>query len=446
MRQGQEIGALACKLYSSGVLVMPKNGEPATAVTQQLIAQRVETIFEAAFSTGPFVAKADILRRADGAWHVLEVKSSFSDTVSLDHLVDDLAYTVMVLKRSRLRIGKASLVLLSRQYRFGDGPERLFETVDVTGNVLARAAEFDAAADGVASALFHDTPPEPRLASVCRDCTAFGDVCLGAGLDHTVLEIPGLHPKKLLSLAADGIVDLADLPEDLKLNERQQHAVKSSLSGQLCVEDSLGDALKAIAWPCHYLDFETVATVLPLYDGHGCHQQVLTQFSIHHRNRIDGELRHSEYLADATEDCQRELSETLIRALGQAGSVIVYTSFEKARINSLRRLFPDLAVPLQAILDRLVDLHPIIADYVYHPDFRGSFSIKKVLPALIPDLSYDGLAVRDGEMAITRFARMARGEIVGDQIPATRRDLLEYCKLDTVAMVRLHEKLTQLAA
>jgi len=92
-----------------------------------------------------------------------------------------------------------------------------------------------------------------------------------------------------------------------------------------------------------------------------------------------------------------------------------------------------------------VDLHPIITDHVYHPDFHGSFSIKKVLPALIPDLSYDGLAVRDGEMAITRFAQMARGEIVGDAIPTTRTDLLEYCKLDTAAMVRLHEKLTQLA-
>ena len=269
MRQGQEIGALARKLYSSGVLVLPKNGESAIAVTQQLIAQPVETIFEAAFGTGPFVAKADILRSADGAWHVLEVKSSFSDTASLDDLVDDLAYTVMVLKRSRLRIGKASLVLLSRQYRFGDGPERLFETVDVTGDVLARAAEFDSAADGLAAALFHDTRPEPRLATVCRDCAVFGDVCLGAGLDHTVLEITGLQPKKLLRLVADGIVDLADLPDDLKLNDRQQRAVKASLSRQLYVENGLGDSLSAITWPCHYLDFETVATVLPLYDGHG---------------------------------------------------------------------------------------------------------------------------------------------------------------------------------
>jgi hypothetical protein len=245
-----------------------------------------------------------------------------------------------ILKPSRVRIGKASLVLLSRQYRFGDRPEPLFETVDVTGDVLARAAEFDAATDGFAATFFHDTPPEPRLGPACRDCGVFGDVCLGAGLDHTVLEIPGLQSKKLLSLAADGIVDLADLPDDLKLNQRQQRAVKSSLSRQLCVENGLGDALNAFAWPCHYLDFETVATVLPLYDGHGRHQQVLTQFSIHHRNLINGELRHSEYLADATEDCQRELAEALIRDLGHSGSVMSTPLLRRPESTASRGYYP----------------------------------------------------------------------------------------------------------
>jgi hypothetical protein len=186
--------------------------------------------------------------------------------------------------------------------------------------------------------------------------------------------------------------------------------------------------------------------VLPLYDGHGCHQQVLTQFSIHHRDSIDSEVRHSEYLADATKDCQREVAEALIEALGQRGSIIVYSSFEQTRIKALRDALSDLAAPLQAILDRLVDLHTVIADYVYHPDFQGSFSIKKVLPALVPDLSYTKLAVGDGDTAITRFARMARGEIAGDAIEVTRQQLLEYCKLDTFAMVRLHETLFELAA
>lgn len=447
MQQGQEIGALARRLYPDGVLVSGASGHVSATRTQAYIADaNQETIFEATALAPPFVAKADILTRMDRGWHVVEVKSSFSDTKDMKDLIEDLSYTVMVFKRTGLPVRRASLLLLSREYRFGDGPDRLFDLVDRTADVLARAAEFSASSVACASALFRDEPPDPKLGSVCRDCAVFGDECLGRGLAHTVLEIPGLHYKKLQQLAENGIVGLSSLQDDLKLNDRQQRAVKAAISGQLCVEDGLGDALEAITWPCHYLDFETVATVLPLYEGHRCHQQVPTQFSIHHRDRIEGELRHSEYLADATKDCQRELAEALIDALGQQGSIIVYTSFEKTRIKALQELFPDLAAPFQGILDRISDLHPIIADHVYHSDFRGSFSIKKVLPALAPELSYSGLAINKGDIAITRFARMALGEIIGDDVEATRRELLDYCKLDTLAMVRLHEKLVEMAS
>jgi hypothetical protein len=172
---------------------------------------------------------------------------------------------------------------------------------------------------------------------------------------------------------------------------------------------------------------------------------VLTQFSIHHRDSIDSEVRHSEYLADAVKDSQRELAEALIAATSSQGSIVVYSTFEQVRIKALRDMFSDLSSPLEAILSRLVDLHTFIADYVYYPEFQGSYSIKKVLPAMIPDLSYEDLDIGDGDTVITRFARMARGELKGTDIEPTRRMLLEYCKRDTLAMVRLHEKLCELA-
>lgn len=136
----------------------------------------------------------------------------------------------------------------------------------------------------------------------------------------------------------------------------------------------------------------------------------------------------------------------LIENLGDHGSIVVYSNFEETRIKALRDGFPDLAERLQAILDRLKDLRPVIEDYVYHPDFGGSFSIKRVLPALVPDLSYEGLNVADGDTAITRFARMARGEISGAAVQVTRQQLLDYCKMDTLAMVRVHETVYQLSA
>jgi hypothetical protein len=288
--------------------------------------------------------------------------------------------------------------------------------------------------------------PTSVLASACRDCAAFENECLGTGLKHTVLEIPALHYKKLAKLSSAGIIDLALVPTDLGLNDRQQRALKSATSETLVVEQSLATALQAIQWPCHYLDFETVATVLPLYPEHRCHDQVLTQFSIHHRESPLVQPTHSEFLSEASKDCQKELAEALIAALGQHGSVIVYSTFERVRIQGLQKVFPELAAQLEAILDRILDLHPLIADHVYHPEFRGSFSIKHVLPALVPNLSYQELEIQNGDMAITRFAQMARGEIPASEIALTRMQLLHYCKLDTMAMVRLHETLMELAS
>ena len=447
MEQGQEVGALGRALYPEGILICSKNGKSPAQITQELISdQNHKTFFEATVHAAPFVAKADILRREDSVWHVLEVKSSFSDSGAIDELVSDLAYTVTVFRRGGLPIERASLLLLSRQFRFGDGPEKLFDIVDCTDEVLDRVVKFNRSADVIAKALFRDTPPPAVLRPACRDCDFFDTKCLGTGIAHTVLEIPGLHHKKLKRLSDEGIIDLSQIPDDLCLNDRQMRAEEAVLSGKVIVDDVLGTALSAIAWPCHYLDFETVATVLPLYQGHGCHQQVLTQFSIHHRDSMDAEPRHSEYLADATRDCQRDVAEALIAALGKEGSVVVYSSFEQTRIKTLRNLFPDLARPLDAILARLVDLLPIITEYVYHPAFKGSYSIKKVLPALVPDLSYKGLPVADGDTAITRFAQMARGRITGTDVELTRQQLLDYCRLDTLAMLRLHKTLHQLAS
>lgn len=187
-------------------------------------------------------------------------------------------------------------------------------------------------------------------------------------------------------------------------------------------------------------------TFLPTYNGHGCHRQVLTQFSIHHRDSIDGELRHSEFLADALRDCERELAETLIEKLGHRGAIFVYSGFERQRVSDLARAFPDVAPQLGAVLQRLKDLLPLVEKYIYHPGFRGKYTIKKVLPALVPDLSYKGMGIADGGTAIARFAQMARGQIVGEQIGVTRNQLLEYCKMDTLAMVRVHETMHSLAA
>src|ERR1700723_1738690 len=201
MEQGQEIGRLARNLYPDGVMVSPRAGKAAPEITQELIADpSITTLFEAAFTAGPFVARADILKRYKDGWHVLEVKSSFADTDQIAALTEDLAYTVMVLRDAGLQVGGASLVLISRHYRFGDAPDRLFEIIDQTSEINERLSEMGDCTEKMAAAVLSDTPPVPVLVSACRDCDFFDDKCLGAGLEHTVLEIPGLHHKKLRRL------------------------------------------------------------------------------------------------------------------------------------------------------------------------------------------------------------------------------------------------------
>ena len=449
MEQGQEIGALARQLYPDGILVGKTADQAVEQVTHQSIADPgVHTLFEAAFRAGRLVAKADILRRGHDGWHVLEVKSSFAEATKskMRSLVDDLAYTVMVLRQSGLQVSKASLVLLSRSFRFGNATDQLFEIIDQTAEVNDRVSEMNLVAASITEAVFGNEPPDPVLSSTCRDCDFFDSQCLGAGVAHTVFEIPGLHHTKLKILADKGIVDLAKLPHDLELKDTQERAKYSILSGSTIVEPGLIKLLQAIEWPCRYLDFETVATALPMFAQHGCHQQILTQFSIHHLDDLNGDLSHSEFLADAAVDGQRELAEALIDQLGTTGSILVYSSFEKTRIKALGKAFSDLAPKIEQIQARLIDLLPLIQNHVYHPRFGGRFSIKKVLPALVPELSYSGLAVANGDTAITRFARMARGEISGADVAVTRDQLLEYCKMDTLAMVRLHQALNDLAA
>ncbi len=443
MEQGREVGELARQLFPDGHLVTRRDGRNAEDETQTLLGnESVTTLFEPAFVDGLLAARADILTREDGHWHLLEVKSSFSDKDDLKPLIIDVAYTAAVLRRKGIPIAQVSLLLLSRGYRKGDSVEKLFDAVDVTEKALAKAEEFIQMADGVVVEVLGEERPKAVLASACRDCDFFEDHCLGMGVKHTVLELPGLHYKKLNTLSAAGIVNLEQVPDSMELNDVQLRAKESALAETIFVSSGLGSSLNAVSWPCHYLDFETVATVLPLYNGGACHEQVVTQFSIHHKASPDADATHSEFLADPSKNCERELAEALIAALEDNGSIIVYSNFEEKRIRGLMAKFPDLEVKLQAILNRLVDLHPIVKENVYHPAFKGSFSIKNVLPALVPDLSYKGLTIGNGDEAIAMYARMARGELTGQDAKAIRQALLDYCKLDTFAMVRLHEVLS----
>ena len=444
--QGREVLLKARELFPGGV-----EGQTPERTRALMADPAVPAIFDAVIEADPFETTIDILQRLPDGWHLWEVRSSLSTRGNQRRgdsrdLISDLAFSTMVLQRAGLDVARASVALLSRDYRFGDPVRKLFEIVEKSYQVDQRVDEADSNIDHIGQILLGDQAPEPVFCPSCRKCEFFATECLGAGLQHTVLEIPGLRTREIKMLADAGVVDLAQLPDDFPLNERQQRAKECALTGNRYVGRQLGEQLQSVEWPCYYLDFESVMTALPLFPGHGCHRPVLTQFSLHRRPGWEYPPTHSEYLADPTRDCAREFAEALVAGLGWRGSIFVYSEFEGTQIQAMAELYPDLAPALRGIHARLVDLLPIVQRHVYDPAFEGRSTLKKVLPALVPDLSYDGLAIRDGGTAVALFARMAKGEIAGEQAVLVRQQLLEYCRMDTMAMVRLHETLHDLSA
>ncbi len=239
---------------------------------------------------------------------------------------------------------------------------------------------------------------------------------------------------------------IPDIPAGKKLPDAAQRQIRALKENRLIVEPGLGKALEPFEGPLGFLDFETVSRAVPVWDGLAPWGQAAAQFS-YHQELPDGTYKHVGWLAEGASDPRRTLAEEMIKATAGARRIVVYSSFEATRIKELQTLVPDLAEPLGELLAKLTDLLPVIRNNVYHPDFRGSFSLKYILTPLVPELTYNDLVIVDGMLASVEIARLL---FVAQKIPVAerdqlRRDLLDYCERDTWATVRLMERLRGLA-
>ena len=440
MEQGMEIHRRAREIYPEGVFISG-TGQEAVEHTKQLINSDNVLIYEGAFVVDDCVTKADILKKDRRNLHLIEVKSSANDK---PEFIDDMAYTAMVIKRAGYRISKATLMLVSKDSRLGMNNKDLFAEIDHTDEVLVQADTIDAFWDKVRHITSLPRMPEPELVFECKQCPLF-EQCLGKGVEHHIFNIPYLKQPKYEKLVEEALFCIADIPDDFPLTDNQAKVVKCVKLGEPFVGNGLKKELDDIAWPVYYLDFETVMTAIPLYPNIAPYTQIPTQYSIHIYSDVGVELAHKEYIADPARDCRRELAENLINDLGNSGSIMSYHTFEKNVINGLALIFPDIAMELYALVERIVDLRAIINRQYYHPDFHGSLSIKTVLPVLVPEMSYSELNIGDGDSASATFAFLAWGKYSEREAEQVKRDLLAYCKQDTLAMVKLHDCLAATA-
>ena len=443
--QGHRVGALARTYVPGGVLIdlPPDAYQQRLEATRQALAQGAPAVYEAAFRADGVFVSVDILERHGRGFCLTEVKSTTS--VKEQHL-PDVAVQAHVLRRSGLDVGRMEVMHLNRACAYPD-LSNLFVRADVTGPVETRLAAVPGEIAAMTAML---AGPRPRVATGehCAkpyECP-FTARCWPVPPPHHVSTLYAMR-RRALELDEQGYRTIFDLPEDFPLGaaaDRQRRAVQA---GRMVVEPTLAAALARFAPPVAFLDFETVGLAIPVWDGCHPYDAVPVQFSAYVPDG-GGALQPHTWLAEGPGDPRPALAERLLAACEGARAIVAYnTRFEGDRIRELAAAVPRRAARLQALADRLVDLLPVVRNHVYHPDFGGSFSLKRVLPALVPELGYRGLAIADGETASLELGRLLfhGDQMTPDEQARLRADLLAYCHQDTWGLVRLLERLRGLA-
>lgn len=441
--EGNRVGELARTTLGEGRMLAPPFSIAALDDSAAAIAEGNEVLFEASMSAAGMVARADALLPCSDGWKLVEVKSAKipENGVPKADYLDDVAYTLCVAQMAGVPVARVSLMLLSREYSRGASTP-LFAEMDVTAASMARAAELRSKAPALVEAISGDASPTPLLNMACKGCEYFSTTCVGEGVDDSILRIPRISATKLAELLP--CERIGEIPSSASLTQKQQFAVDIIKSRGVWRDPAVLSELRSVRWPAFYLDFETVMPALPWFDGDRAYTTFPNQYSVHICSSPGAIQSHAEYLAPLDVDWRRQLTEQLLDLIDGEGSIVVYSSYEQTQLSAMAKRFPDLADRISQVLERLLDLERVFMNGYVHHSFAGASSIKKVLPVLVPDLSYETMAIGNGSDAAAVFSLMREGVIPAEEHDAKREELLAYCALDTLAMVRLHEALAKL--
>jgi hypothetical protein len=444
--QGHMIGVLAQQLYLGGIKLETENiGANLKETTASLKLQR--PLFEAAFSGKRLYCRVDILNPSVGeSWDIVEVKST-NDVK--DEQLHDVAFQRHCCQLNGVKINRCHIMHLNREYvKQGDiDPRQLFVTEDVTDQLAEFSDGLDTRIAEMLAVIDSDDCPDAAVGRHCNDPYS----CLLQ--EECWKHLPEYHVMTLYSgkqlgedLIAQGILDISNIPEDIKLNDKQQIQKDCVVCGQPHVDhEEIKKFLKSLKYPLYFMDFETFATAVPVYDGTNPYQNIPFQFSLHVITKPGAMVEHYEFLAEGKEDPRPAFLAELKQDIGPKGSILVYyAAFEKSRLKELGGAFPEYQEWGEIINKRVVDLNVPFRDFsYYHPQQLGSSSLKHVLPTLT-NLSYDDLEIGEGTTASLKFMEAAFGNISDAERQKIRIDLLTYCGQDTGGMIDILEKLQEL--
>ena len=455
--EGNEVGDLAMGLLGEYVetTAYTEDGKldiPAMLKnTKKYLAQGVENICEAAFSKNRCYCAVDILHKTESGYDIYEVKSS---TDIKEVYLIDCAYQKWVLESSGLNIGRVHIAYINNKYvKCGDlDIHQLFNIEDVTEQLTPYYAVVK---DNTAAAIAYISEKEEPTMDIGLQCSSpyecpYWDYCSRNLAVPNIFNLYRLSAKKADELYKECIVSFDDIVKSgMALSRIQRMQVEAEQLQLPTHIDKLGIKafLYTLSYPLYFLDFETFQTCVPIYDGTKPYQQVPFQYSLHYIEGPECELKHKEFLADENSDPRRAIAERLVEDIPQNVCVLAYNkAFECTRIKELAETFPDLSEKLLNIRDNIRDLLDVFRDgFVYDRAMGGSLSIKSVLPALFPDnpdLNYHNLNdVHNGGEAMAAFLSLRGME--KNERDNLRASLLAYCKLDTLAMVLLWQRLRE---
>lgn len=450
---GFRFESYAEQLFSSGQRITGDYFEK-DRVTARLLATGAQTLFQAKFTAPDNTAcLTDVLVRVGGdEFDIYEIKVS---TKAKPEHAWDLAFQKRTIEACGYRVRKAAVVHVNGQYvRRGEiDVMALTSITDITDEVNNTMPVMDAKVQEAFEVILSPDCPSlsPRLASYSGyfDWMPIYKKLKGEIPDNSILNLARLNPQLIGQLEERGITKIEDVPPEMvsTLAPAQQMQIATTKSKEVRIDaPAIAKFMQTIQFPIYFLDYETASDAVPLYEGTKPYQQIPMQYSLHILDAPGKPLRHSEFLWTDTTNPMPPLIEQLKQDIGSTGSIAVwYKSFECGRHSEMAEMYPEHAEFLLDLNKRVVDLIDPFQQQLYVDSrFMGSASIKNVLPVLAPDLSYKELSIQNGGDAQGSYMRAVFGDMPADEASKVFADLLVYCALDTLAMVRIYEVLDEI--
>jgi hypothetical protein len=444
---GHEVGELA-KLSFPGGIDLPTDDFMGNIQLTQASLQEGKPLFEPGFMTEDrLFSRGDVLVPNEDGWDVVEVKSG---TKVKDINVHDVAFQKYVYEKKGLKIKNCFLMHLNNQYvREGElDPQALFVQENITEQVEEIYPNVSGLIEDMKETIDDPIIPDNKIGSHCSnpyDCPLQEECWSFLPENHVAQLYRG--KAKAFELIEGGIYALSDIPDEFKLNDKQDIQKECDISGKPHIhKESLKHFLDGLKYPLYYLDFETFSTAVPKFDGLKPYSQVPFQYSLHVVDSPGAEPKHYSFLYKGNGDPRKEFISELEKVLGEAGDIVVYNqSFEINRLKELGIVYPEYQSWVEGVVGRVVDLLVPFRNFsYYHPMQKGSASIKKVLPALVEGKSYSGMEIADGGSASLEYYNTHYGDVSAEEKARVRKALEKYCHLDTISMVWMVDTLGEI--